>query len=90
MPYESLDTSRIYNTVSSKPAEAADFFGRFEKKYHAALYHLKLLSKIVFTQEPYIHCHYKYTTFQAQLIDVDIPVHSLKHLYIRLSYIYHL
>ena len=44
------------------------------KKNHAALYHLRLLSKIVFTQEPYIHCHYKYTTFPAQLIDVDIPV----------------
>ena len=53
------------------------------------MYHLGLLSKIVFTQEPYIHCHYKYTYFPAQLIDVDIPVHSLKHLYIRLSYKYH-
>ena len=56
------------------------FFGRFEKKYHAALYHLRLLSKIVFTQEPYIHCHYKYTTFPAMLTYqcIKAPVYSFK------------
>ena len=41
--------------------------------------------KVDFTQEPYIHCHYKYTTFPAAIdcrqhtsACIKTPVYSLK------------